>query len=281
MLNLQHYADNVNESATFIAARAQRPINVLILAGTGLGDAVKFENEPLILPYAEIPHFPQSTVKSHKGEFAFGEACGLHCAVMRGRFHLYEGYAPTEVVYPVRVMQVLGVKNMVVTNAAGGITPRFRSGDIMALSDHINLTGENPLAGAYSENWGEMFVDMAEAYDVVLRRAAIKAYQQEYKDELKSGVYAGLKGPSLETPAEIAFLKTIGADAVGLSTVTEVIAARQAKMRVFGVSAITNSHVPGSRTSANLDDVIAQARECAPKVHTAIRGVLEALALKR
>lgn len=277
MQNVKQYIENVNESAKFIKNAAGRKPEALILTGTGLGDFINFDGEHKTVNYADIPNFPASTVKSHKGQFAFGEIAGVFCAVMLGRFHLYEGYTPAEVVYPIRVMQVLGVKTMLVTNAAGGITARIATGEVMVINDHINLTGENPLAGAYSEHWGDMFVDMLGAYDENLQKAAIEAYRRAFNDELKSGVYIGLKGPSFETPAEIAFFKTAGADAVGFSTVMEVIAARQAKMRVFGMSAITNSHVPHNRTSAGLNDIIDIANECAPKMQAAVKGVLAAI----
>lgn len=277
MQNSQQYIDNVNESAEYLLRKIGRKPEVLILSGTGLGDCITLEDEPLTIPYGEIPHFPQSTVKSHKNLFAFGTFGKHFIAVMRGRFHLYEGYSAQEVIYPIRVMQVLGAKTMIVTNSAGGLNARVKTGDVMIIKDQINLTGANPLVGEYSEQWGDMFPDMTEAYDMELQELALASARRAFGDDFKSGVYIGLRGPSFETPAEVKFYTMIGGDCIGFSTVTEVIAAKQAQMRVLGLSVITNSHHPAERSSHDLSDIIDVAGSCSPQIHAIVKGVLEAI----
>jgi len=194
--------------------------------------------------------------------------------IMQGRFHLYEGYSPRAVAFPVREMQQLGVEYLILTNAAGGLNPRFRPGDLMGISDHINLSGANPLVGPNEENWGVRFPDMTRAYDPHLRRLAADGARTA-QVRLKTGVYAGLKGPSLETPSEVRYLKIIGADAVGFSTVQEVIAARHAGMRILGLSTITNISDPDAPQPATMEEIIAVARATAPKVADLLHYVVE------
>ena len=244
-----------------------------MITGTGLGEAVGPLDDALTMDYADIPHFPVSTVAGHSGRLVAGTLDGHAMMVMQGRFHLYEGYAPAAVTFPVRVMQALGVRHLIISNAAGGMNPAFRQGDLMVIRDHINLTGENPLIGPNNEDWGPRFPDMTAAYDRSLiqfsRRAA-----DGLGITLKSGVYAGLKGPSLETPAEIRYLKTIGADAVGLSTVMETIAAVHAGIRVLGLSTITNINNPDQPLPAAVEDIIAVANRTAPVLNRLIRAVV-------
>jgi purine-nucleoside phosphorylase len=201
---------------------------------------------------------------------------GRAAVVFQGRFHLYEGYPPRDVVYPIRVMQALGVRILIVTNAAGGLNPGFQPGDIMRISDHINLTGENPLVGPNEPEWGVRFPDMSCVYDPGLADQVQNA-ARTLGWSLQNGVYAGLKGPSLETPAEIRFLTTIGADAVGLSTVQEVIAAVHADMRILGLSVITNVNHPDRPVPATLEEIIAVADQAAPRLARLIHHFLERL----
>lgn len=277
MQNTQQYIDNVTESAEHILSVIGHKPEILILSGTGLGNCIEFDEEHAKINYDDIPHFPRSTVKSHKNQFTFGNF-GNHCiAVMHGRFHLYEGYRPEEVIYPIRVMQLLGVKIMIVTNSAGGLTSRIRTGEVMIINDQINLTGESPLIGQYSEFWGDMYPDMTEAYDKDLVEMAVTAGCRAFGNDFKSGVYVGLKGPMFETPAEVKFYITIGGEAIGFSTVMEVIAAKQAKMRVLGLSVITNSHHPDARSSHALKDIIDVANACSPVIHDIVKSVLTSL----
>jgi purine-nucleoside phosphorylase len=211
-------------------------------------------------------------VQSHFGKLLFGSVQGKPVVAMQGRFHLYEGYSPLEVTLPVRVMQELGVKTLVLSNAAGGLNPKLQTGDLMIIADHINLTGSNPLVGPNEQSWGARFLDMAEAYDKKLIALAENA-GKDAGIRLHKGVYAGLQGPSLETPAEIRFLQTIGADAVGFSTVQEVIAAVHAGIQVLGLSIVTNVHDPDAPAPAVVEEIIAVAKNAAPKLATIIRQV--------
>ncbi len=271
--------DAVREASRFIqyqlsrSAKAGLPDTGLI-TGTGLGQAVGPLADAVLLDYADIPHFPVSTVKSHAGHLLTGSLDGHPVMVMQGRFHLYEGYTPAQVTFPVRVMRALGARRLILCNAAGGMNPAFAPGTLMIIRDHINLTGENPLIGPNDDRWGPRFPDMTAAYDFGLAQLCHRtAHDRDIA--LKSGVYAGLKGPSLETPAEIRFLKVIGADAVGFSTVMETIAAVHAGMQVLGLSIITNINDPDCPQPAALDEIVAVAGQAAPLLGELIRSVLD------
>lgn len=245
-----------------------------ILTGTGLAEAVAGLKVSATIPYSDIPHFPPPTAPGHHGRLICGALAGKPILAMQGRFHLYEGYTPVQVAFPIRVMQTLGAKTVILLNAAGGLNSSFETGDIMAITDHINLTGRNPLVGPNEAAWGVRFPDMCAVYDTgLIRRAQAAAAQQGSR--FQKGVYAGLLGPSLETPAEIRFLKTIGADAVGLSTVLEAIAAAHGGLRILGLSLITNTHDPDQPQPATLEDVLQVAESAAPKLAGLIAGVLE------
>ena len=265
--------DQIHAAAETIRAHLRRPPETAIITGTGLGDAVGPLEGENSLAYASIPHFPVSTVVSHSGRLQTGTLEGRSVLVMQGRLHLYEGYRPGEVTFPIRVMQALGVRNLILSNAAGGMNTAFREGDIMLIRDHINLTGENPLVGPNDEKWGSRFPDMTAAYDPGLSRLCGRC-ADGLDIALQSGVYAGLKGPSLETPAEIRYLKTIGADAVGFSTVMETIAAVHAGMRVLALSTITNINDPERPAPAAVEAIIAVANRTAPALQRLIRGVV-------
>ena len=270
------HTDQVRQAAAFIQARADRPIHTAMITGTGLGDAVADLDEPVAFDYARIPHFPQSTVVSHSGRMMIGSLAGRGLMVMRGRFHLYEGYTPLAVTFPIRVMQALGVRNLIVSNAAGGMNSTFRQGDLVVIRDHINLTGENPLVGPNDDDRGPRFPDMTSAYDRTLVQVTRRA-ADVHGITLKSGVYAGLKGPSLETPAEIRYLKIIGADAVGFSTVMETIAAIHAGMRVLGLSIITNINDPDRPQPASLEAIVEAANQASPRLNRLVRAVVSQL----
>jgi purine-nucleoside phosphorylase len=273
MLN---FREKVLESAEFINTRLKKPPMVGLLTGTGLGESADSLNVSASFEYKEIPNFPVSTVQSHRGRLIVGDIQGCEVIAMQGRFHLYEGYSPAEVTFPIRVMQELGVDTLILSNAAGGLNPGFNTGDIMLIQDHINLTGANPLVGPNDDRWGIRFPDMSNAYDNELIAIAEKAAGAT-DVALRSGVYVGLKGPSLETPAEIRFLKTIGADAVGLSTVQEVIAAVHGGMRVLGFSTITNVHDPETPVVATVEEIIEVAKTATPILEKLTRKVVEKL----
>ncbi len=269
------YSD-AHEAAEFLRARIPCPPKLAVLAGTGLGEITASAQIGAVIDYHDIPHFPASTVQSHYGRLAAGKMNNTPLLVMQGRCHLYEGYAPREVTFPIRVLQALGVRTLILTNASGGLNPLFAAGDIMIIEDHINLTGANPLIGPNDERLGPRFPEMTNAYSGRLQDLA-RIASGAVETGVQKGVYAGLKGPSLETPAEMRFLHTIGADAVGFSTVMETIAAVHAGMQVLGLSVITNMCLPDALSSANVADIIAVAQSSAPHLENIIARVLAGL----
>jgi purine-nucleoside phosphorylase len=270
------YKQAVLEAAQFIERVSGRSFDAAILTGTGLGDSVEFLENRQEIDYREIPNFPVSTVESHAGKLITGHFSKSSVLAFKGRFHLYEGYSPQEVTFPIRIMQELGTRHLILSNASGGLNPEFLPGDIMMISDHINLTGENPLVGPNESDWGERFPDMAFAYHPELIQAGLDS-ADESCGIIRKGVYAGLKGPSLETPAEIRFLQIIGADAVGFSTVQEVIAAVHAGIQVLALSIITNVHHPEAPVPATVKEIIDVAQTASPKLVAILKSVLETL----
>lgn len=270
---LAYGAANVEEAAAFLRDRWDRTPMAAIFAGTGLGDLTASIQIMESVNYETIPHFPASTVQSHAGRLVMGLLNDLPVVLMQGRFHLYEGYAAAAVTFPIRVLRALGAQTLVLTNASGGLNPEFESGNIMLIDDHINLTGDNPLVGPNEDRWGVRFPDMTQAYDGRLRETVLDA-SKSLGIDLKHGVYAGLRGPSLETPAEMRYLRTIGADAVGFSTVIETIAAVHGGMRVIGLSTITNMCLPDALTPSSVDEIIAVAQSAAPHLAALIKAVL-------
>jgi purine-nucleoside phosphorylase len=268
--------DDAAAAAEYIKNRIKDRPKVALVTGTGLGEAVSELKVETVIEYGQIPHFPLSTVQSHPGRLMDGQMNGQHLLVLQGRFHLYEGYSPLAVTFPTRVLQELGIQYLILTNAAGGLNPLFASGDIMIIEDQINLTGANPLTGGNEERWGPRFVGMTHAYNGRLQDLAQSA-SDALEIDVQKGVYVGLAGPSLETPAEMRFLRTIGADAVGFSTVLETIAATHAGMQVLGLSVITNMCLPDALTPVDVDEVIAAAQGAAPHLETIIGRVLERL----
>ena len=236
----EDYTRQVQEAAAYIKEKlGGRAPEIAITLGSGLGDLADHLVDAVQIPYGEIPHFPVSTVAGHKGQFVVGKLEGREVLCMQGRFHYYEGYDLKQVTLPVRVMKLLGISTLIVTNAAGGINTGFRPGNLMLIEDHLNLTGENPLIGENLEVFGDRFFDMTVAYDAEYRALA-EQLAAELNIPLQKGVYAWLTGPNYETPAEIRYLRAIGADAVGMSTVPEVLVARHSGLRVCGISCITN-----------------------------------------
>jgi purine-nucleoside phosphorylase len=263
----------VAETADFLRKYLTSPPLVGLITGTGLGAGTGAIDVQMSFSYHEIPNFPASTVESHFGKLVLGSLAKRPVIAMQGRFHLYEGYSPWEVTFPVRVMQTLGIRALILSNAAGGLNPAFHPGDIMVLADHINLTGKNPLIGPNEDSWGERFPDMSRVYDPALSDLTAAA-GESLGGRMRRGVYAGLNGPSLETPAEIRFLRTIGADAVGFSTVQEVIAGVHAGMRILALSTITNVHDPEAPAPASVAEIIACAGRAAPVVGGIIEEVV-------
>ncbi len=259
-MSTDQYIENVIKAAQFLKSQADiRPV-AGIINGTGL--CTMPDNAEIIrtFEYSQIPGFPVSTVQGHAGRLVLCRISGKPVMMMQGRFHLYEGYSPEEVCFPVRVMQESGVETLILTNASGGINPGYACSDIMVIKDHINLTGHNPLTGPNHDAWGIRFPDMSRVYDPGLAGLADKT-GKNLNLPIKQGVYAGLAGPSLETPAETRFLKTIGADAVGFSTIMEAIAGVHAEMKILGLSLITNINNPDSPEPVTLESVLETAAE--------------------
>ncbi|KKO52052.1 purine-nucleoside phosphorylase [Paenibacillus sp. DMB20] len=229
----------IEEAAAFIRGKGGVQPEVGLILGSGLGVLADLIEDAVSIPYTDIPHFPVSTVEGHEGELLLGTIQGRPVVLMKGRFHMYEGYGPELTAFPVRVMKQLGVKSLLVTNAAGGVNTSYEPGDLMLITDHLNMTGRNPLIGPNDPLLGVRFPDMSEAYSRRLRKLALETAEGQGV-ALQQGVYAGLLGPTYETPAEIVMLRTLGADAVGMSTVSEVIVARHAGLEVLGISCITN-----------------------------------------
>lgn len=249
-------------------------IEIAIILGTGLGDFAGKIKERRNIEYWKVPHFPVSTVKGHKGELVFGKIGDKNVVAMEGRFHYYEGYPLADVTYPVRVVRALGAKILIVSNAAGGMNPDYKAGDLMAIADHINFTGVNPLIGPNEESLGPRFPDFCDLYDPELIELAGKAAEEE-KIRMHKGVYIGVTGPNLETRAEYKFFQIIGADAVGMSTVPEVIVARHAGLRIFGISVITDVCLPETLKPCNIDEIIKTANEAEPKLTKLICNLIE------
>lgn len=231
----------IEESTEYIRTKTDLIPDIGVVLGSGLGSLAKDVQEAVSIPFAEIPHFPPSTVKGHAGNLVLGYMEGKKVAFLQGRIHFYEGYTMEQVTYPVRLLKALGIKVFVVTNASGGLNGSFVPGDLMLIIDHLNLMGFNPLLGPHEDWMGERFLNMSMAYDPQLLKLSLDVAKRE-EIEVKLGVYAAFTGPTFETLAEVKYLKTIGADAVGMSTVPEVIVARQAGLKVLGVSCITNVH---------------------------------------
>lgn len=270
---------DIDQAAEAIRARIDLVPEIGMILGTGLGDLADSVKSSVIIPTGQLPKWPVSTVRGHKGRLVIGELEGKKVLVLQGRTHFYEGYTMGEITLPVRVMQQLGCKILMVTNAAGAINPDFVPGDLMLIKDHINLIGmggANPLKGPNLEEFGVRFPDMSQPYDKALLKLAREACT-EADMSYQEGVYTSLAGPSFETPAELRFLHGIGSDAVGMSTVPEVIIARHGGMRVLGVSGISNKANLDGSTITTHEEVLEAGRVLVPKLTTLIRGVLKKL----
>ena len=269
----------IDEAADAVRKRTSYKPRVAMILGSGLNGVADSIQKPDYVPYGELPHMPVSTVHGHTGRFVIGELDRQIVFVMQGRVHFYEGYTMGQVTLPIRIMQRLGIEMMFVTNAAGGVNPEFAPGDVMLITDNLNLigmTGINPLFGPNLDELGPRFPDMSQAYDRELMNKARKAAADE-NVPLREGVYCCLSGPSFEGPADLRFLRGAGADAVGMSTVPEVIVARHGGMRVLGISGISNKANLDGSTVTTHEEVIEAGQIIAPKVEKIIRGVLRSL----
>jgi len=274
MIEVEDLKTKIAESIEFINQKSKIKPKIAIILGTGLGRLAENIKGKEIIPYSKIPNFPISTVQSHSGNLVLGKLGNKEVVAMQGRFHYYEGYNLKEVTFPVRVMKKLGADIIIISNAAGGMNRFFKRGDLMLITDHINLFGDNPLIGPNDEELGPRFPDMSEAYSQQLIKLAKKIALKE-KIRLREGVYAGLTGPTLETPAEYRFLISIGADAVGMSTVPEVIVANHMGMKVLGISCITDLAIDGVIVKTALEKILKTASDAEPIMTKLIEKVIK------
>ena len=271
-----HSVERVRAAADVIRARFPSRPDVALVLGTGLGALGREIDVRATVEYTDIPDFPLSTVESHAGRLLCGTLAGKTVVAMQGRFHRYEGYSLQQVTFPVRALQALGARTLVVSNACGGMHPLWSPGDLMLIADHINLLGDNPLVGPNDERLGPRFPDMSQPYDHALRALA-RRVAAERGIVLREGVYVAVPGPSLETRSEYRMLRALGADVVGMSTVPEVIVAVHGGMRVLGLSIITDQCLPDALEPASLDKILAVASAAEPRLTALVRGVLESL----
>jgi len=272
--NYFSYKEKVEDAAVFLRQRLPELPDIGIILGTGLGSLADSLESTLSFPYTTIPNFPVSTAESHVGNLVCGNLAGRSVALLQGRFHYYEGYSAREITFPLRVLALLGARNLVVTNAAGGLNPEFNNGDLMVIRDHLNFIPENPLRGPNFEEWGPRFPDMSETYSPSMVNLALEMAGKLGITGIGSGVYCAIPGPSLETAAETRYLRSCGADAVGMSTVPEVIVARHAGMKVLGISVIANINDPDNFRPIILEEVIEQTEKAAAGLAALVEQVI-------
>ena len=264
----------INETLEVIKKITTKEYPFGIILGTGLGGLAKDIDVQHEIEYEDLPHFPLSTVESHHGKLIFGKIGDKNVVAMQGRFHFYEGYSMKQITYPVRVMNFLGVKTLLVSNACGGMNPIYKRGDIMLMVDHINLLGDNPLIGMNEDELGPRFPDMSEPYDLELIKVA-EEVALENKIKVQKGVYVAVPGPNLETRAEYRFLRTIGADVVGMSTIPENIVANHMGIKVLGISIVTDECFPDSLKPVNVEEIISTAMKAEPKMTLIMKEVVK------
>lgn len=275
-MKMKYEYDDYQKAAAVIKKRFAAGIDLGLVLGSGLGSLADDVENPVTFSFADIPGWPLSTVSGHSGRLVIGRLGGKNVLVQQGRVHYYEGYSPEEITFPIRVMQALGIKNLIVTNAAGGVNKGFRAGDIMLINDHISfvaMTGLNPLVGPNDDRLGKRFPDMSQAYDRIYCELARQS-AKKLGIPIQEGVYAWLSGPNYESPAEVRFLRSGGVDAVGMSTVPEVIVARHAGMRVLGFSGITNQCSDDGEAQSDHKDVLEAANTIGPKIVAILKDIL-------
>ena len=285
-LNVVMTFENAVEASNFITSKYQQPIGSAVVLGSGLGEFANELENAVQIPYGDIPHFVKSTVEGHAGQFVLGEFGGKHIAVLQGRFHYYEGYSMAQVVFPVRVLGQMGVENLILTNAAGSLNTEMTPGSLMLITDHLNMIGVNPLLGMNEVRFGPRFPDLTEVYARDLQELANQVateiatdrfelgLDQELTDFLHRGIYCGLSGPTYETPAEVRMYRMLGADAVGMSTVPEAIAARHQGMKVLGISCITNFAAGMTEGTIDHEDVMATGARVADVFKELLRRII-------
>lgn len=271
---IAEYVEQVNQAALFLKNFVSSSPQIAIQLGTGLGGLVHQVDAEHTLDYSDIPFFPRSTVSSHQGRLIIGLLNNVPVIILSGRFHYYEGYSTKEVTFPIRVLRALGIQTLIITNAAGGLNPLFLPGTIMVMRDHLNFLGENPLRGPNVDEWGPRFPDLSEPYDPVLVKAALDGADKRAIKKVVTGTYACIPGPSLETPAETRWLREAGGDAVGMSTVPEVIVAIHGGMKVLGLSVVANVNNPDDMRPIILDEIIQTAAAVEPQLEQLIIEII-------
>jgi purine-nucleoside phosphorylase len=264
------------EAAEFIKSKSSKIPQVGIVLGSGLGDFINKISDPVVIPYSEIPHFQQTTIKGHAGKLVLGNVGGVPVAVMAGRNHYYEGHSIDHVVHPVRTLAELGIQKLILTNAAGGVNTNYSPGDLVVLTDHLNLTGNNPLIGKNDDEVGPRFPDMSETYNIEMREAILSS-AKENNIKVQTGIYAGFTGPTYETPAEVQMVSKIGGDLVGMSTVYEAIIANHRGIKIAGVSCVTNMAAGISKEKLSHDDIKDQADKIMETFSTLLESSIRAM----
>ncbi|WP_417910689.1 purine-nucleoside phosphorylase [Candidatus Electronema sp. PJ] len=277
MIDIQLHKQQVEEAVAFL--RSELPVlpEVLIQLGTGLGGLAQTMRNSISIPYAHIPHFPRATVPSHAGTLVCGNLAGQKVAILAGRFHYYEGYSARTVAFPVRVLSLLGIKTAIITNASGGLNPAWHPGTIMVMQDHLNLLPDSPLRGPNIDEWGPRFPDLSEPYSLSLRTLTLQLAEKLGLAKVESGTYVCIPGPSLETPAETRMLRQLGADAVGMSSIPEVITALHAGLQVLGLSVVANINDPDNFSPLFIEDIIAAAEEAEPRLQQLLSALIPEL----
>lgn len=279
MIDIKAHKEQVEEAVAFLQTHLPVLPEILIQLGTGLGNLTQAMEESVAIPYKDIPGFPHSTVTSHAGNLVCGTLAGKPCAILQGRFHYYEGYSAREVAFPVRVLSLLGVRIAIITNASGGLNTSWQAGTIMIHKDHINHLPDNPLRGPNVDEWGPRFPDLSEPYHPDLQSLAWQAAQQSGIAEVTAGTYICIPGPSLETPAETRMLKQWGADALGMSSVPEIITALHGGLQVLGLSVVANINDPDNFVPILLEDIVEAASQAEPKLQKMILEIVQEIEL--
>jgi len=277
IFDIDLHRQEVEEAVSFLRSHLPATPEILIQLGTGLGELVGALENGITIAYEEIPNFPRSTVTSHAGNLVCGTLAGKPVAILQGRFHYYEGYSAREVGFPIRVLSLLGAQTFIVTNASGGLNTSWPAGSIMVFKDHINHLGDNPLRGPNVDDWGPRFPDLSEPYDPSMQKLALRAASKLDYAEVVTGTYVCIPGPSLETPAETRLLKQSGADAVGMSSIPEVITALHGGLRVLGLSVVANVNDPDNFVPILLDDIVRAAGEAEPRLQELILEIIQEL----
>ena len=277
--DMDTYRLQVEACAAYLEKSLEAPLDLVIQLGTGLGNLAEAMEQAKIFPYGELPHFPKATVTSHSGNLIVGRLAGKYTAILQGRFHWYEGYSARRVSFPIRVLSRLGAQVALITNASGGLNPAYQPGTIMVVADHLNLLPDNPLRGPNVDVWGKRFPDCSQPYDEKLSSLLLESAAALQFTEVTSGTYVCVPGPSLETPAETRFLRLIGADAVGMSSVPEALTALHAGLRVAALSVVANVNNPDNFTPIRIEDIVAAAQAAQPRLRQLILHFIASLTL--